>query len=195
MIHPHTELRRISDSIGHGVFALKRIPRGTITWALDYLDHVFTPEQVAKLPSVYHPIIDRYAFRDNRDRAVLCWDHGRFVNHSCESTTLPLGSICEIAVRDIEPGEQITSDYVTLNLEKPMRCQCGAARCRGTMDPAHLSQYVSAIDSQIAAIVPDLQGLEQPVLPFMFPEDRERFLAIAAQRTRAPSCREILAGH
>lgn len=38
MIHPDTELRFINEKIGYGVVALKLIPRGTITWALDKLD-------------------------------------------------------------------------------------------------------------------------------------------------------------
>ena len=45
MIYPKTELRFISDEIGHGVVATEFIPAGTITWALDKLDREFTPTQ------------------------------------------------------------------------------------------------------------------------------------------------------
>ena len=46
MIHPHTELQFISEKIGYGVIATKFIPKGTITWVLDKLDRIFTPEEV-----------------------------------------------------------------------------------------------------------------------------------------------------
>ena len=59
MIHPDTELRKINDAIGHGVYAVKLIPKGSITWALDHFDHVIEPAKARELPEVYHPIIDR----------------------------------------------------------------------------------------------------------------------------------------
>jgi hypothetical protein len=50
MMHPATELRFLSREIGYGVFAVERIPTGTITWTGDPLDQRFTPEQVGQLP-------------------------------------------------------------------------------------------------------------------------------------------------
>ncbi len=46
MMHPHSELRFINESIGYGVFATKFIPKGTITWILDELDQKFTESYV-----------------------------------------------------------------------------------------------------------------------------------------------------
>lgn len=194
MIHPDTELRRVSDEIGHGVFATKLIPKGSITWALDYLDHVLEPQRAQQLPAVFHPIIDRYAFFDAKGRHVLCWDHGRYVNHSCDATSLPLGSVCEVAVRDILPGEQITSDYVTLNLSEEMSCQCGAATCRGVVRPADLPRYVAAIDEAVKLASPFLGQVPQPVLAFMVERDRLRFEAIAQGNSPVPTCREVIGG-
>lgn len=194
MIHPDTELRKINDAIGHGVFAVQLIPKGTITWALDYFDHVITRERAQELPAVYRPIIERYAFFDAQGRHVLCWDHGRFVNHSCDSTSLPLGSVCEVAVRDIYPGEQITSDYVTLNLTEEMTCSCGSTRCRGIMRPVDLPRYRATIDAIVRDVVPLLAKVQQPVLPFMVERDRRRFEAIADGRSVVPSCLEVTGG-
>lgn len=191
VIHPDTELRRIDDAIGHGVFAVRLIPKGTITWALDYLDHVIEPARARELPAVYQPIIDRYAFWDAEGRHVLCWDHGRFVNHACDATSLPLGSVCEIAVRDILPGEQVTSDYVTLNLVEEMTCRCGSPRCRGVMRPADLPRYVADIDATIRDVAPGLGKVAQPVLAYMIERDKARFEAIAAGRAPVPSCVEV----
>jgi len=82
MIHPHTELRFISNEIGHGVFATKLIPAGTITWVLDKLDRVFTSTEFQALDPVYQNILDYYTFRNNKGQYVLFWDNGRYVNRS-----------------------------------------------------------------------------------------------------------------
>lgn len=194
MIHPDTELRKINDEIGHGVYATKTIPRGSITWALDYLDHVLTTEDVARLPRAYQPIVDRYAFRDSQNRHVLCWDNGRFVNHSCDATSLPLGSVCEIAVRDIHPGEQVTSDYVTLNLTSEMVCHCGSPKCRGVMRPSELDQYVKQMDTKLHEAAKRIGQVAQPILEFMRSDDKERFLAISHGKLPVPSSREVVGG-
>lgn len=194
MIHPDTELRKINDEIGHGVYATKMIPRGSITWALDYLDHVLTPDEAARLPSAYRPVIDRYAFRDAEGHYVLCWDNGRFVNHSCDATSLPLGSVCEIAIRDIQPGEQLTSDYVTLNLTEEMTCHCGSTKCRGVMRPSELDQYVKQMDTKLHEAAKKIGQTRQPVLDFMRSSDKERFLAIANGKLPVPSSREVVGG-
>lgn len=192
MIHPDTELRKIDEHVGYGVFATKLIPRGSITWALDYFDHLLTPAEANALPPAYEPIVDRYAFRAADGRLVVCWDNGRFVNHSCDATSLPLGSVCEVAVRDIQPGEQVTSDYVTLNLTEELQCRCGSAKCRGVMRPSDLPRYVAEIDQTIDAVAPLLRQVPQPVLDFMVEEERLRFIAIAGGEAALPSCQEVV---
>lgn len=37
----------------------------------------------------------------------------------------------DLAIGDIEPGEQLTNDYTLLNLEESFDCACGSSRCRG----------------------------------------------------------------
>jgi hypothetical protein len=37
MIHPHTQLQEINETIGYGVIATQVIPKGTIVWILDDL--------------------------------------------------------------------------------------------------------------------------------------------------------------
>ena len=105
MIHPHTELQFISEEVGHGVVATQFIPAGTITWVLDKLDREFTPDQFQKMNELYQHILDTYSFRNSQGNFVLCWDHGRFVNHSFKSNCLSTAYDFEIAIRDIQPGE------------------------------------------------------------------------------------------
>ena len=111
MIHPHTELRFINPELGFGVFATNLIPRGTLTWVRDDLDQVIEPERLAGLPPVYRDLLDKYTFRDEIGRHILCWDLGRFMNHSCAPSCLGPNSLYEVAVRDILPGEELTDDY------------------------------------------------------------------------------------
>ena len=63
MIHPDTELRFISPKIGFGVVATKLIPKGTITWALDKLDRVFSEAELAAFGNLYQEILDTYCYR------------------------------------------------------------------------------------------------------------------------------------
>src|SRR5437660_1035687 len=106
MTHPSTELRWINDAIGHGVFATAAIPRGTITWALDEFDLVLDPAQVTACHALQRVVLEKYAYIDPRGNWVLCWDHARYINHSCEPTSRGVGPSFEIALRDIAPGEQ-----------------------------------------------------------------------------------------
>jgi hypothetical protein len=131
MLHPATELRFVSSDIGSGVFATRLIPRGTITWALDVLDQRFTSDAIEALPAYARDLLDKYSYVDGRGDHVLCWDNARFFNHSCTANCLSVGYDFEIAVRDIQAGEELTDDYGTLNLAEPFPCSCGAAECRG----------------------------------------------------------------
>ncbi len=119
MIHPHTEIRFINDQKGHGVVATKFIPAGTITWALDKLDREFSPSEFEKLDPLYQNILETYTYRNKVGNLVLCWDNGRFVNHSFKSNCMSTAYDFEIAIRDIEPGEELTDDYGYLNVSAP----------------------------------------------------------------------------
>jgi hypothetical protein len=41
-------------------------------------------------------------------------------------------------VRDIHPGEELTDDYATLNLEESFACLCGTRECRNRISPERL---------------------------------------------------------
>ncbi|MCC2672732.1 MAG: protein-lysine N-methyltransferase [Armatimonadetes bacterium] len=167
MLHPDTELRYINDTIGYGVFATQLIPAGTITWARDDLDQVFTPQQVVRLPTHLREILDRYCFYDGEGNWILCWDLARFVNHCCAANCLSAGFDFEIAVRDILPGEELTDDYGTLNLTAPFECHCGAPTCRGVLQPGDPERLVGEWDATVRAVFSRVGKLEQPLRPFV----------------------------
>jgi hypothetical protein len=164
VIHPDTCLRLVDEHTGYGVFATSRIPRGTVVWLHDELDQILTPSQVAKLPAVLQRHVDRYAYVDASGNRVLCWDHGRYMNHSCEPSTTSIGTLMEIARRDIEPGEQLTCEYGLAHVTEAFECSCGAPSCRGTLLPTSSPEVWSRWDRESAEALAWALTVEQPVL-------------------------------
>ncbi|MBL0740279.1 SET domain-containing protein [Chryseolinea lacunae] len=164
MIHPHTELKFISDKIGYGVVATKFIPKGTITWALDKLDRIFTPAQVRAMDPLYQHVLDTYTYRNPEGNHILCWDNARFVNHSSNSNCITTAYEFEIAIRDIQPGEQLTDDYGYLNLEEPFEVVPEEGTDRVIIYPDDLVRYYHVWDEKLLEAFERLQGVEQPLL-------------------------------
>ncbi len=60
-----------------------------------------------------------------------------YINHSCEPNAymqILYGHVLFIALRDIEPGEEITIDYESTLHSDKKRCICQAPSCRGTIN-------------------------------------------------------------
>jgi len=80
---------------------------------------------------------DTYLFGLDDGEHVIDGDGvAAFINHSCdpncESDEID-GQVWIIAVRDIEPGEELTYDYCLYDGDDESPCSCGADRCRGTL--------------------------------------------------------------
>ena len=162
MIHPKTELKFISYEIGYGVVASGFIPAGTITWVLDKLDREFSPLEFQQMEAIYQQILDTYTFRNNKGHYVLCWDNGRYVNHSFNSNCLTTAYDFEIAIRDIHPGEQLTDDYGYLNIPRPFRGVDENTR-RKNGYPDDLLKYYKVWDKKIQRVFGKITELEQPL--------------------------------
>ncbi|HVH44932.1 MAG TPA: SET domain-containing protein-lysine N-methyltransferase [Labilithrix sp.] len=167
MLHPATELRFVSPQIGFGVFATAHIPKGTITWVHCKLDRRLTVDEVSAMGSVYQTLLDKYAYIDGAGKHVLCWDHARFVNHSCEPACVSPGFDCDVAVRDIAPGEELTSDYGVLNLTEGFACACDRPACRGTCGPGDGVALAEHWDALVAGAFEYAAKVDQPLLPLM----------------------------
>jgi uncharacterized protein len=166
MIHPDTELRFISPEVGYGVVAKKFIPKGTITWALDELDREFTPKQYQEMDGTYKDILEFYSFRNNLGNYVLCWDNARFVNHSFNSNCLTTAYDFEIAIRDIQAGEQLTDDYGYLNISEPFRGIDEGTK-RKVVYPDDLLRYAPVWDKKLVAGIMRLNEVDQPLKKFV----------------------------
>jgi uncharacterized protein len=185
MIHPHTELQYIDAQIGYGVVATRLIPRGTITWVSDALDQVFPPEQKPALPALLQDQLDTYSFRNSDGNYILCWDHARFVNHSCRANCLSADFNCEVAVRDIPPGEELTDDYGTLNIESSFACACRQPRCRNVIRPDDVLAYGPLWDGLLQQSLPFLSRVAQPLWPLI--ESNQKLRRVLAGEVPVPS--------
>lgn len=164
MMYPDSYLEHVDAGKGWGVFAGRFIPRGTVVWMHDELDQVLTPARVAALPAPLREQVDRYAYVDGDGNRVLCWDHGRFMNHACEPTTTSIGTLLEIARRDIQQGEQLTCEYGLAHVVEGFTCACGAPSCRGKLLPTNIEDVWRRWDREAAEALRWALTVEQPVL-------------------------------
>ena len=187
MIHPDTELRFINEKIGYGIVALKRIPQGTITWALDKLDRTFTPQQVRAMDELYQQVLDKYTYRNSQGNYILCWDNARFVNHSSQSNCLTTAYEFEIAIRDIEAGEELTDDYGYLNLEEPFEVLPEPGSERNVIYPDDLLRYYPQWDEALLKSFPKITTVNQPLFHLLEKSLREKVQDITMGNTKMDS--------
>src|ERR1700677_2769391 len=143
---PKTPLFEVRHSRvhGYGVFALRRIRKGTNI--IEYLGE-----------RVSHELADtRYASKDPKDGHTFLFtvdskhvidagvngNEARFINHGCDPNCQSTGLRKRIwieAIRTIRPGEELNYDYqITRDKDDPpdadkiFACRCGAANCRGS---------------------------------------------------------------
>ncbi len=136
---------RPSPIAGTGAFALQRIPAGTriIEYTGERISHAEADsrydEEAMEHPHTVLFTVDKKTVID----AGVGGNDARFINHSCEPNCEAVtedGRIFIEALRDIDPGEELTYDY---HLEYDGRyqrewreryaCHCGAPACKGTM--------------------------------------------------------------
>jgi uncharacterized protein len=138
------EVRR-SDVHGLGVFAAKRIPKGTriIEYVGERVSHDEADrryeEKDANDSHTFLFIVDSKTVID----AGVDGNDARFFNHSCDpncESTVEKRRVYIEAVRDIDTGTELTYDYQIQredddpdNIDEVFACRCGFAQCRGTM--------------------------------------------------------------
>jgi uncharacterized protein len=191
MIYPHTELRYIDDQIGYGVFATKFIPKGTITWALDDFDQIINPQELQKVDKHRRDLIYKYSYRNQEGNYILCWDLGRYVNHSFHANCIGTAYEFEIAVRDIYPGEQLTDDYGSLNIDEPFRCLPEEGTDREWVYPDDLLRYYQEWDQKVVSAMKYFYKVDQPLLHLIRPEFMEKIRIAAEEEILLDSIKRI----
>lgn len=173
MIHPNTELRFISEDVGYGVFTTSPIAKGTIVYVKDSLELVISPTDYLLHGEEMKGVIDKYSYIDEKGNRIVSWDFAKYVNHCCNCNTISTGYGFEIAIRDIQQGEQITDEYGIFNLDTEMTLVCGEASCRKTIGPGDFDAHYQEWDQKIKQAITHFFEVEQPLLPFVEKSTRE----------------------
>jgi SET domain-containing protein len=135
---------RNSPIHGRGVFALRRIPKGTRV--IEYRGERISNEEADRRHEEANqgPFTLLFEIDDSTiiDAGVR-GNSARYINHSCSPNCEAVnedGRIFIEARRDIRPGEELSYDYrleteepITPSLKATFGCNCGARRCRGTL--------------------------------------------------------------
>lgn len=131
---------------GKGVFSCASIPAGKRL--IEYKgERISWPNALERAAKAGNPIGHTYFFSLSDGRVIDGASEGnaaRFINHSCEPNCEPFehedGRVYIYALRDIEPGEELSYYYAliyegrhTAAVKRAFPCRCGAATCRGTM--------------------------------------------------------------
>lgn len=170
MIHPDTELRHINHTKGRGIFATRPIMKGTITYVKDALEIEIRPGDPRLEDADYRQVIETYAFVDPEGIRVLSWDNAKYVNHCCQCNTMSTGYGFEIAIRDIEVGEEITDEYGMFNSEHCMELECPKTPCRKRVSGSDIDHYYMEWDHLVQDALQCIHRVEQPLLRFLKPD-------------------------
>lgn len=174
MIHPGTTLKEVSDSIGVGVFAEMHIPKGTLVYVHDALEIELPPARFAGLREPLRSMADKYSFIDARGYRILSWDTAKYVNHSCDPNTISAGYGFEIAIRDIQAGEEVTDEYGLFNLQDDFECLCGSGNCRHVVRASDIETYHREWDTQVQEALGRFRHVEQPLVGLLDAESRRK---------------------
>ena len=182
MIHPHTRVLSGDPAIGVGVFATRPIPRGTIVVVRDRFDVCLSRDEFACLPEPQRETMETYMYHDKCGNLVLSWDHARYMNHNCHPTTMMTDYGLEIAVRDIDAGEELTTEYGLLNVQEPYALCCGCVNCREHLRLDDIDVYGDAWDALIRESLLRIPRVDQPLLALMEQGSRARLDDLLAGR-------------
>lgn len=132
-LRPELEIKR-SRIEGRGCFSKAHFPRGRKIAE-------YTGERISDPEAKRRAGRRRLRICAINDRWSLDGSKGgngtHYINHSCEPNSfmkIVYGHILFIALRDIQPGEEITLDYESTLHSNDKRCACGAPSCRGTIN-------------------------------------------------------------
>ncbi|MBU2562356.1 MAG: SET domain-containing protein [Nanoarchaeota archaeon] len=120
MLTIKTSLKEFKNK-GIGLISEEFIKKGTVVWKFDPIIDIIVDEE--KIPEEAVDFYDIYAVRIDENKLMLNTDNARFMNHSENPNIKSHGELEEdIAVEDINPGEEITINYkeieeVPLNFE------------------------------------------------------------------------------
>lgn len=129
-----------------GLYAMEFIPADDVV--IEYVGDIIRPKIADEREKKYNDqgIGSSYLFRIDDDKVIDATTMGnlaRFLNHHCDpncyAKIIPFAQSKRIVIyskRDIQAGEEVTYDYkFPIEPEElKVKCLCGAAKCRGTLN-------------------------------------------------------------
>ncbi len=115
---------RQSGIHGLGLFALREFATGDVVLRWD-TSQVISREDLSRLPEPER----KYTHPFSDTRMLIVQSPERFVNHSCDNNTV-VRDFCDVAVKPIAVGDEITSDYGSDGSGVSFNCLCGSEYCR-----------------------------------------------------------------
>lgn len=124
MNNDRVEVRQ-SGIHGRGLYALREFAPGDVVlrWNTSKL---ITREEQSALPEDER----KYTHPFDETRMMVVQPPERFVNHSCDNNTV-VRDFCDVAIKPIAIGDEITSDYGADGSGVSFQCLCGSGNCRG----------------------------------------------------------------
>ncbi|MFY9675880.1 MAG: SET domain-containing protein-lysine N-methyltransferase [Terriglobales bacterium] len=134
-----------------GCYTTKRIRKGTLI-----IEYVGEPLSYEEADDLYDDYENTYLFGLDGGKVILDgFGVAAFINHACKpncETDQIAGKMWVVALRDIEPGEELTYDYCLYDGEDAAPCYCGHKKCRGTMySAAHVRKLKKKREKAAAA--------------------------------------------
>ncbi len=119
-------------------------PAGEKGWGSYAVEPIMAGETVAAFGGAVVSLDVLHTFSDDRQSRSIqvdtdlylvsgeTPDAGDMLNHSCEPNCGLLGQLLVVAMRDIEPGEELSFDYAMCDASDydEFRCLCGEPTCR-----------------------------------------------------------------
>jgi hypothetical protein len=162
-LSPKCEARALDGKGKCGVFARELIRKGELVslWG----GRVITAEQLD--PTINHFTqrvlqVDEHLYLETPEPL----EPSDCFNHSCEPNVGLRGQIGLVAMRDIEPDEELNLDYAMVDATSydEFDCNCGAANCRRRVTgndwrkPELWDKYAGYFSPYLAKRIEDLKG-------------------------------------
>jgi len=105
------------------IFALRDFKKGEIVLRWN-ISHTLSKQQFQKISDEEKEYI---TFLNGK--YMIMQDPEKYVNHSCEANT-KAKDFCDVAIRDIKKGEEITGNYSDTSSKNHMKCMCKSTKCK-----------------------------------------------------------------
>jgi hypothetical protein len=128
-LSPKLQGRLKTNGTGNGIFARESLKKSELLAVFGGV--VYQADAFAALPDRERSL--SIQVEENLFLVPERIAEGDYVNHSCNPNAGLLGQIVLVAMRDIQPGEEVCFDYAMSDTTPydEFDCACGAADCRG----------------------------------------------------------------